>query len=193
MEQFVGRLHRLNDLCGAGGVYPSGVIRGGGNPAMPAWSEQYGGPLRVDQVRNIAAFIMNWESTAPDRGAAVPMAGPPVGTDITVELPEGNPANGETLATSQGCTGCHVLTATGPAWAASATEPGIGDRAAQRLTEADYSGNAETPEQYLLESIVAPGAFIVPGFDTVQMPATYGQTLTAQDAADLIAYMLTIK
>jgi hypothetical protein len=25
------------------------------------------------------------------------------------------------------------------------------------------------------------------------MPATYGQTLTAQDAADLIAYLLTLK
>jgi len=166
---------------------------GGGAPAMPAWSEQYGGPLRVDQVRSIAAFIMNWEPTAPDRGAATPMAGPPVGTDITVELPEGNPTNGEALATSQGCTGCHVLTDTGPAWAASANEPGIGDRAAQRFTQADYTGSATTPEQYLLESIVAPGEYIVPGFETVLMPATYGQSLTAQDAADIIAYMLTIK
>ena len=30
---------------------------GQGVPAMPSFSEQYGGPLRVDQIRTIAAFI----------------------------------------------------------------------------------------------------------------------------------------
>ena len=37
---------------------------GGGKPAMPAWSQQFGGPLREDQVRNLATFILNWEATA---------------------------------------------------------------------------------------------------------------------------------
>jgi hypothetical protein len=61
------------------------------------------------------------------------------------------------------------------------------------LTEPDYTGAATTPEQYLLESIVQPQVHIVTGFETIQMPANYGQTLTAQDAADLIAYLLTLK
>ncbi len=169
-------------------LYPGNV-----RPAMPAWSEQYGGPLREDQIRFIAAFVANWEATAPDRQLAPVLAGPPVGTDITQELPAGDVVKGEALASSQGCIGCHVAGPTGPPWNPTADQPGIGDRAAARLTQSDYSGNAATPEQYLLESIVNPAAYLVPGYETVLMPGTYGQTITAQDAADLIAYLLTVK
>lgn len=168
---------------------------GQGRPVMPAWSERYGGPLREDQIRNIAAFVMNWKNTAPDRQmeqAGAP-AGPPVGTDINVELPAGDAVRGEGLASTQGCVVCHVTTPTGPAWPASAGEPGIGSRAAARLSQTDYSGNAATPEQYLLESIVLPNAYVVPGFQPGVMPQNYGETLTAQQVADLIAYLLTLK
>ena len=40
--------------------------------------------MRDDQICSIATFIMNWQSTAPDRRAAIPtLSGPPVGTDTT--------------------------------------------------------------------------------------------------------------
>jgi mono/diheme cytochrome c family protein len=169
------------------------LYAGQGVPAMPAWSDAYGGPLRDDQVRTIAAFIMNWEATAPDREVEVGPAGPPVGTDINVELPDGDAQNGEALATSQGCTGCHISTATGPAWLPSQGSPGIGDRAAERLTQPDYTGQATSAEQYLLESIVDPNAYVVEGFVENLMPGNYGESLTSQEAADLIAYMSTLK
>jgi mono/diheme cytochrome c family protein len=169
------------------------LYAGQGKPAMPAWSERYGGPLREDQIRYIAAYIMNWQSTAPVRGTPEPMAGPPVGTDIAVELPTGDATSGEALASSKGCVGCHVSANVGPAWAAAGGVPGIGDRAATRYTEDGYEGQATSPEQYLLESIVAPNVHLVEGYAANLMPANYGSTLTAQEAADLIAYMLTIK
>ena len=97
---------------------------GKGTPAMPAWSDHYGGPLRDDQIRIIADFIMNWEPTAPERQVAATPAGPVVGTDITKTLPAGDATKGEQLATSQGCTACHVLTNTGPAWLQAATNRG---------------------------------------------------------------------
>ena len=31
---------------------------------MPTWSQEFGGPLRVDQVRNLTDFVMNWEKDA---------------------------------------------------------------------------------------------------------------------------------
>ena len=164
---------------------------GEGRPAMPAWSDHYGGPLRDDQIRYIAAFVMNWEETAPDRQVQEP-SGPPVGVDITAELPEGDAANGESLATSQGCVGCHVSTTTGPAWMPASAQPGIGARAETRFTEADYTGSATSPEQYLFESIVAPSAHLVDPYQDL-MPKTYGEILTAQDVADLIAYMLSLR
>jgi mono/diheme cytochrome c family protein len=166
---------------------------GNGSPAMPAWSEQIGGPLREDQIHNIAAFIMNWESTAPDRDQAPEMEGGAVGTDMTQELFPGDIARGEELATSQGCVGCHVSTTTGPAWAPSEGEPGIGDRAQTRISQPDYTGQATTAEQYLFESIVNTNVFVVEGYQPNLMPGTYSESLTIQDVSDLIAYMMTIK
>lgn len=166
---------------------------GGGVPAMPAFSDNYGGPLRPDQIRNIAAFIMNWQETAELVVVPTPPAGPTVGSDITKTLPAGDAKSGEALATSLGCTACHIAAPTGPAWLPAAGQPGIGERAATRLSEADYKGQATTPEQYLFEAIVAPGAFVVSGFQEGIMPATYANTLTEQNMADLIAYLLTLK
>lgn len=166
---------------------------GQGVPAMPSFSEHYGGPLRDDQIRNLAAFILNWEETAEDVPVPELPTGPVVGTDITKELPEGNAAAGETLATSLGCIACHIAAPTGPAWLPSDDQPGIADRAAAYVGSPDYTGNAETPEQYLFESIVLPNDFVVSGFSEGIMPGTYSTSLTDQNMADLIAYLLTLK
>lgn len=163
---------------------------GAGIPAMPAWSEHYGGPLRDDQIRNIAAFIMNWEATAGQVPSQPALPEEPVGEDITIPLPEGNPGRGEALANTQGCVACHISTPTGPAWAATASEPAIGERAAARIQQTDYTGTAVSAEQYLFESVVLPNTHVVEGFAPV-MPVTYSQLLTEQDMADLIAYLLT--
>jgi nitric oxide reductase subunit C len=120
-------------------------------------------------------------------------AGPVVGTDITKTLPAGDPAAGEALANSLACTACHIAAPTGPAWLAVADQPGIGTRAASRITQADYTGKATSAEQYLFEAIVAPGAYLVSGFPDGVMPPTYASTLTDQNMADLIAYLLSFK
>ena len=75
----------------------------------------------------------------------------------------------------------------------SADQPGIGERAGERITEVDYTGAATSAEQYLFESIVQPNAFVVEGFAENVMPSTYNTALTDQDMADLIAYLLTLK
>ncbi len=169
---------------------------------MPTWSQEFGGPLRTDQVDALVAFVMNW-GNAFQAGAG---GGPPiqgVGTDISAELPAGDAANGETLATNLGCAGCHIAAPTGPAWLASAdpSRQGIGTRAAARVTATDYSGSATDAHGYLFESIVLPDAYIVPGNPAYVnasngqsiMPHNYGQTLDAQMTADLIAYLETLK
>ena len=166
---------------------------GGGKPAMPPWSDHYGGPLRDDQIQSIAAFVMNWEPTAGQLTASPELGeGEAVGTDITVELPEGDPANGEALANSQGCLACHNVATVAPLWTASGDVPGIGARAAARIEQADYTGQAASPEQYLFESIVDPHVFLADGFGPI-MPNDYGEKLTPQDLADLVAYLLTFE
>jgi mono/diheme cytochrome c family protein len=44
----------------------AGIIRGGvPGTAMPAWWNEYGGPLTDQQVAEVVAFIRSWEKTAP--------------------------------------------------------------------------------------------------------------------------------
>ena len=169
------------------------IFPGQGIPAMPSFSQQYGGPLREDQIRSIAAFVTNWEGTATLVEVPSAPVGPTVGTDITKPLPEGAAARGETVANKLVCTACHIAAPTGPAWLATDLEPGIGTRAEKRYTQTDYQGSAKTPDQYLFESIVQPGAYAVPGFAENLMPPTYGAQLTDQEMADLIAYLLSLK
>jgi mono/diheme cytochrome c family protein len=163
---------------------------------MPTWGDRFGGPLRDDQIDALVAFIMNWKDRALAEAAATPEvpAGQEVGADIAQTLPAGDAARGKTLAEGPlGCAACHILSAVGPAWAGDSTTPGIGTRAAARIAESGYGGAAKTPEQYLLESIVNPNAYLVSGFQQGVMPGNFGSRLTPQDAADLIAYLLTFK
>lgn len=168
------------------------LFPGNGTPAMPAFSDEFGGPLRQDQIRYIAQYIMNWEPYAEVVELPQGPSGEGVGTDITQELPEGDAAEGEALAVAQGCTTCHIDTPTGPAWLPTAGEPGIGSRAAERIEDPGYTGSATTAEQYLFESIVAPEVYLTPGFADL-MPHTYGELLSPDDVADLITYLLSIE
>jgi len=171
---------------------------GQGTPAMPSFSDRFGGPLREDQIRNLAAFIMNWEETAETVTVPEPPSEPAagtkiIGTDITQTLPAGDAAAGEKLTSTLGCVACHIASNVGPAWRATGSEPGIGSLAAQLIHDPNYTGHATTPEQYLVESIVDPNVFVVPGFSSGIMPGNYATSLTDQDVADLVAYLLTPK
>ena len=161
---------------------------------MPTWSQEYGGPLVDHQIEALVTFIMNWEDRALAGDEEPVLTGDRVGTDITVNLPEGDPENGEALANgSLGCAGCHILSATGPAWLPDGDQPGIGERAASRFTESGYNGTATSAEEYLFESTVLTNIFIVEGYEPNIMPGNYGDRLTPQDMADLIAYMISLQ
>ncbi len=44
----------------------AGIIRGGvPGTAMPAWWNEYGGPLTDQQITEVVAYIRSWEKTAP--------------------------------------------------------------------------------------------------------------------------------
>jgi mono/diheme cytochrome c family protein len=165
---------------------------------MPTWGQEFGGPLRKDQVDSLVSFVLNWEETAlAEAGGELPAVSPDasVGTDITINLPEGDPEDGAALSQESvvGCAACHELAAVGPAWAGEGGQPGVGARAEQRFQADDYTGEATTAGEYLVESIVRTNAYVVEGYEANIMPGDYGQRLTPQQVADLIAYMETLR
>ena len=184
--------------------------------AMPTWGQEYGGPLRPDQVRDLTRFIMNWERTALDEenppvvaqdfivpgvreegDLGILSSGEPVGADVdaaVAALPAGDPARGEALYNSNelGCSGCHLGGVVAPDVVGTMTR--VQERIATVPELAGY-----TTEQYLVESILAPNAYIVPdegnavysagGISVMQQ--NYSSRIDLQDLADLVAYLHT--
>lgn len=121
-----------------------------------------------------------------EQRAAAEAAGDIIGTEVTdipalaETLPEGNSTSGQELFGSLGCQACHSLDTTklvGPGL------EGVGERAANR--KSDYSAEA-----YIAESLIHPSDFLVEGFSAPSPMPSFGERLTSQDLADLIAFLL---
>lgn len=159
---------------------------------MPTWSQEFGGPLRPDQIQDVTNFILNWEESALEGGeleAAVPTPTSEVPTEVTVgrdlerPLPEGDPAAGQAIFEGEiGCSGCHVAGAptTAPAIA------GIASRAGGRV-------DGMSAEAYIRQSIQQPESYVVEGHTDLMTNLGLGDRLTDQDLADLIAYLMTLE
>ncbi len=177
---------------------------------MPTWSDASGGPLRDDQIQDIANFVMNWRPVA---GAATATPSGPVADSnfpSAQPLPPGNAARGQQLLAGEvkltvsgnraPCFACHTIP--GIADATATVGPnlgGVGTRAAQRIKDPTYKGKATDAAGYIHESIVQPNAFIVPDNPAFQkdgkslMPEGLAGQMSPQDLADIIAYLLTLK
>ncbi|HWB22660.1 MAG TPA: cytochrome c [Gaiellaceae bacterium] len=93
---------------------------------------------------------------------------------------KGNPTAGKAVFTSAGCGACHTLTA-------AASTGKIGPNLDDLTAEAAKAG--EPLEAFIKESIVSPSAYIAPGYAGGIMPATFGTSLSAQQLADLVAFV----
>ena len=86
----------LRSVIAAGRPVPSA---GANYPnRMPTWGQEFGGPLRSDQIDALVTFIANWEERALAEAVPTPIVGQTVGTDISVPLPAGDTAAGKALA-----------------------------------------------------------------------------------------------
>lgn len=132
---------------------------------------------------SLACATSNFFATPTPAPTPTPV---PVGSDLSQPLPPGDPARGEMLFNGQvngqyPCSACHGLfegqVTTCP------NLMGIAVRAAMRVS--DYSA-----ERYIRESIVSPDAYVVEGYTPGIMPQNFAQTMTAQDLADVLAFLL---
>lgn len=146
-------------------------------------------PTLIDKLEGDAMLPAgDGQAAAPDTDAD---AEPPADEEPTDQEPAGEGdadqaapdpqlvADGEQLFTSKGCIGCHM--AEGGAFP---TLTGMGARAAE------HAQDGQTPAEYLHESIVNPGAYVVEGYPNIMQP-NGGQELTDDEINALVAYMLT--
>ena len=155
---------------------------GNGHPAMPAWSDQFGGPLRPDQIRFIAAFIMNWQSTAMGNYKPVQVTGGAESDDPVVR--------GQAVFESSGCVGCHTIE--------GISTGSVGPNLTHIGTEAATRVTGVSAEDYIKQSIIDPNAFVAPQCPTGPcpsnvMPQDFGTKLTEQQINDLVAFLASHK
>ena len=120
-------------------------------------------------------------SSAMTGSVAPAPAGAPA--DLAKALETADVAHGQQLTLVNGCAGCHTLDAqqmsVGPTW------QGLAATAAGRVA-------GQEAEDYLYTSIVQPNAYVVLGYRPNVMVQTYGQTLAADDLANVVKYLLTL-
>jgi cytochrome c553 len=173
---------------------------------MPTWSQEYGGPLRPDQVRDLAAFVLNWGCQYDDKcrpadeaPPVIPTPAPTIAVEMVcpggadagactplADLPAGDAAHGEQLLLGQapgpdgkvlGCNACHSVDGT----------PGVGP-SIQGIA-ADVPSGYDSIEAYVYASILHPNEFVVEGFQPGIMVLTFGERLDNQALADLIVFI----
>lgn len=155
---------------------------------MPKWGDTEGGPLNQQQILEVALFIAygtdeDWEHMSAQ---ATPV---PVPTPLPVprfaDLPPGDARRGEALfrgGAQPPCISCHIFGQT-------AAAPDL----QRNAPEWDRRKPGMSAQEYLLESIWNPNAYIVQGYQPNIMPQIYSRQLTPQQIADLIAYLMTLR
>jgi hypothetical protein len=119
---------------------------------------------------------------------------PPVASTPPIVAPEMVPlVSGEEetalIFTRAGCPVCHripgIIGAEGrvgpPLWL-GASGPG-------RLRDPQYRGKAKTVHEYIVESVIDPGVFVVPGYPAQTMPTWYGAKLSALALEKIATYL----
>ena len=150
-------------------VEPGAYVVEGFADIMP---KSYGEEFSDEELDALVAYIL----AQGGEGAAEPVASEAEDTGEPAAT-AGDAANGETLFAGA-CSGCHgAVDGAGPALA------GMGERASTRV-------DGMTAEEYLHESIVDPGAFVVEGFANI-MPPAYGDQFSDDELSDIVAYILT--
>lgn len=92
-----------------------------------------------------------------------------------------------------GCTACHMIPGIRVAKGREGPKLELGTTARRRLADPNYRGQAKTDWEYVQESILYPGAYIVEGYPDNVMPRWYGQKLTAGALDKIISYLLKIE
>lgn len=124
---------------------------------------------------------------------ATPTSTPLPEVDLDIDLPEGDPERGRVRAIQVRCAACHVRGARGPDLVAEQGLPRMLERGELRIADPAYAGTASTNREYIIESIRFPEVYVVPGNWVESMPTDYGDLLTEQDLADILAWLDTFE
>lgn len=171
---------------------------------MVPWSEDYGGPLRNDQVAAVTAYVLNWERSAlqqtaemdpwiPFRDVSTPVEAQTIG-DRPLEIAEaapqtpGEPRDPEELFVAMTCNACHLLDVPQTQTQRGPLGPNFGNLAENAATRVPGQSAAD----YIYESIVDPNRYIVSGYGANVMPANFANRMSEEEIWAMVDWLLEI-
>jgi len=99
----------------------------------------------------------------------------------------------EKLFVQSGCAVCHTIPGIDPAKGRQGPLLVLGTNGPLRLADPNYQGTAESVREYIQESILNPGAYIVPGYSDRVMPRWYGKRLNAKSLDRIATYLAELQ
>ena len=97
------------------------------------------------------------------------------------------------LFVQSGCAVCHTIPGIAPAQGREGPPLVLGSTGPLRLADPQYQGTAITVREYIQESILKPGAYVVPGYFDRVMPRWYGKRLNAMALDRMAEYLESVK
>ena len=88
-----------------------------------------------------------------------------------------------------GCAVCHTVPGISGADGRVGPPLLLGTTGPARLADPSYRGRAQTVHDYVTESVIEPGVFIVPGYPANTMPIWYGTKLSALALEKIASYL----
>lgn len=122
-------------------------------------------------------------SDFPTTASGVPQITPAMVPLVTGEEPI------DQLFVRAGCAVCHTIPGIPGADGRVGPKLVLGLTGPSRLADPGYRGQAKTVREYVIESILTPGAYVVPGYPGHVMPRWYGQKLSAGALEKVAVYL----
>lgn len=147
----------------------------GSTSVMAAWHLKYGGPLRTDQIADLTAYILNWESTALGRV---------VFEEIEVDdlFQQHVSSEDGRRAFTQHCQKCHSFNEL----KSEGTGPDLSEikhLAGLRISEME-------PEEYIKDSVLVPVRYLVEGFEYKENEQMCGAVMSEKDLQTVVEFVL---
>ena len=144
--------------------------------------------LMAGLVLLVATASYYWHFSSQDTATpGAPTVSPAMVPLVTGEEPV------EEVFSRAGCVVCHAIPGVPGANGKVGPKLVLGDTAPQRLADSNYHGTAKTVREYIQESILSPGAYVVPGYPDQVMPRWYGQKLSAAAVDKIAGYLEGLK
>ena len=93
------------------------------------------------------------------------------------------------IFTRAGCAVCHTVPGIPGADGRVGPPLLLGTTGPARLADPAYRGHARTIHDYVIESVLEPGVFVVPGYPAGTMPTWYGAKLSALALEKIASYL----